>query len=51
VVIRGLKEFENMGMEGRPMLEPRTKATGFEEGGKSEAIGLKGLVGENLVIK
>lgn len=51
MVIRGLKEFKNMGMEGRTMLEPRIKSTSLEERGKSEAIGLEGVVGENLVIK
>ena len=50
-VIRGLKEFQNMGMEWRTMLEPWMRGTSLEEGGKSEAIGLQGVVGENMVVK
>lgn len=44
MVIRGLKEFEDMGMKGSTMVEPWREATCFEKRWVSENIGFKSVV-------
>lgn len=53
MIIRRLKEFQNMGMEELTISTPRVKAASLKEGGKGKAIRLQlqSLVCENPIIK
>lgn len=53
MVIRRFKEFQDMGMEGLAIMEPRVRCTSLEERWKSETVRFYGfmMVGENLGIK